>query len=209
MNTNDTITCDVPDWLASSARDDDQGSLINEFMVVAVNIPFCAFAFLSNLAFIVTIAKTPSLQKPCNILLGSLAATDCLTGITTQPIFVTLRLMQLYPDSSTCSFLGNVVTVFYVCIFLTSGWSFVFLCVISFDRYYALSRPLVYRVKATNTGNDFKQKINCLLVMILLITYKSLVLLLFVDCIYFLAFNCLTWLTFHAINNVPSLPHPS
>ena len=165
MNTNDTITCDVPDFLASSARDDDQGSLINEFMVIAVNIPFCAFAFLSNLAFIVTIAKTPSLQKPCNILLCSLAATDCLTGITAQPIFVTLRLMLLYPDNSTCSHQGNLVTAFYTCLYLMSGWSFVFLSVISFDRYYALSRPLVYRVKTTNKGNDFKQNINCLLVM--------------------------------------------
>ena len=164
MNTNDTITCKVPDWLASSARDDDQGSLINEFMVVAVNIPFCAFAFLSNLAFIVTIAKTPSLQKPFNTLLCSLAATDCLTGITTQPIFVTLRLMVLYPGNSTCSYQGNVVTAFYVCILLTSGWSFVFLCVISFDRYYALSRPLEYRAKTTNKGNDFEQ-IKYLLVM--------------------------------------------
>ena len=164
MNTNDTITCNVPDWLASSARDDDKGSLINEFMVVAVNIPFCVFAFLSNLAIIVTIAKTPSLQKPCNILLCSLAATDCLTGITAQPIFVTLRLMLLYPDNSTCSYQGNVATALYACILLTSGWSFVFLCVISFDRYYALSRPLEYRTRTTNKGNDFEQ-INCLLVM--------------------------------------------
>ena len=37
----------------------------------------------------------------------------------------------------------------------TSGWSFVFLCVISFDRHNALSRPLMYRTRVSNKGNHF------------------------------------------------------
>ena len=148
--TDETISCGVPDWFGIPMRD-DSAARINA-LVAAVNIPFCVFAFLSNLVIIVTIIKTPSLQRPCNSLLCSLAATDCLTGITAQPIFVALRL-ALYHDSSTCSYQYKLYKAFYFTIMLTSGWSFVFLTVISFDRHYALSRPLMYRTNVTNKGN--------------------------------------------------------
>ena len=143
--------CGVANWFGTLARD-DSAAHINEALVAAANIPFCVFAFLSNLAIIVTIIKTPSLQRPCNILLCSLATTDCLTGITAQPIFVALRLMILHRADSTCSYQDNLFTSFYVTIMLSSGWSFAFLTVISFDRYYALSRPLEYRATTTNKG---------------------------------------------------------
>ena len=146
--------CGVSVWFGIPPRN-DSAAYINEALVAAVNIPSCAFAFLSNLAIIVTVIKTPSLQKPCNTLLCSLAATDCLTGITAQPMFVVLRLMMLYHGPSTCSYQHKLFTVFYASMMLTSGWSFVFLTVISLDRYYAVSRPLVYRTRMTNKGNVF------------------------------------------------------
>ena len=153
MTANETVSCGVPGWVGIPIRN-DAAALINEALVVAVNILFCIFASLSNLAIIVTIIKTPSLQRPCNILLCSLAATDCLTGITAQPIFVALRLV-LYYDASACSCQYMLYKAFYVTIMLTSGLSFAFLTVISFDRHYALSRPLVYRTHVTNRGNIF------------------------------------------------------
>ena len=153
MIKNKTISCGVPEWFGIPAQN-DSAAFINEALVAAVNIPFCAFAFFSNLAVIVTIIKTPSLQKPCYTLLCSLAATDCLTGITAQPIFVALRLM-FYRDPWTCSHQHKLFTPFYASTMLTSGWSFAFLAVISFDRHYALSRPLVYRTNVTNKGNIY------------------------------------------------------
>jgi len=144
-------SCGVPEWFAVPKRN-DSAAYINEVFLAAVNIPFCIFAFFSNLVIIATIIKTPSLQRPCNTLLCSLAATDCLTGITAQPIFVALRL-SLYYVSSTCSYQEKLFLAFYCSTMLTSGWSFAFLIVISFDRHYALSRPLIYRASATNKGN--------------------------------------------------------
>ena len=143
---------------------DNSAAHINEALVAAVNIPFYAFAFLSNLAIIVTIIKTPSLQRPCNILLCSLAATDCLTGITAQPIFVALRLMILHRANSTCSYQDSLFTSFYVTIMLTSGCSFAFLTAISFDRQYALSRPLEYRATVTS---------KCIFVVCLFVWHRS------------------------------------
>ena len=159
MTAKETVSCGVPGWVGIPIRN-DAAALINETLVVAVNILFCIFASLSNLAIIVTIIKTPSLQRPCNILLCSLAATDCLTGITAQPIFVALRLV-LYHDASACSCQYMLHKAFYVTIMLTSGLSFVFLTVISFDRHYALSRPLVYRTHVTKKGNIFWFRIRC------------------------------------------------
>ena len=151
MTDNETLSCGVPEWFGIPVRD-DSAARINEALVAAVNIPFSVFAFLSNLAIIVTIIKTPSLQRPCNTLLCSLAATDCLAGITAQPIFVALRLV-LYQVASTCSYQDKLYKAFFVTMMLTSGWSFAFLTVISFDRCYALSRPLVYRTRVTKKGN--------------------------------------------------------
>ena len=154
MTENETTSsCGVPEWFGIVVRN-DSAAYINEAFVAAVNIPSCAFAFLSNLAIIMTILKTPSLQKPCNTLLCSMAATDCLTGITAQPIFVALRLM-LYHDPPICSYQDKLFTAFYASTMLTSGWSFAFLTVVSFDRYCAVSRPLVYHTKVTNKGNMF------------------------------------------------------
>ena len=159
MSGNETISCDVPDWVGIPTEH-DSAAHINETLVAAVNIPFCVFAFLSNLAIIVAIIKTPSLQKPCNTLLCSLAATDCLSGITAQPIFVALRL-ALYHAASTCGYQDKLFKAFYVTIMLTSGWSFAFLTVISFDRYYALSRPFVYRTRVTSKGKILVFVIQC------------------------------------------------
>ena len=152
---NDNFYCGVPEWFG--IPENDTASYVNDALVATVNLICCVFAVLSNLAIIVTIFKTRSLQRPCNILLCSLAATDCLTSLTAQPIFITLRL-TIHSGSSSCGSQDDLFTAFYVSIMLTSGWSFAIITVISFDRYFALSRPLVYRYSVTNRGNTKQRK---------------------------------------------------
>ena len=147
--SSDTF-CDVPEWFG--IPENSTASYINDALVAAVNVMFSFFAVLSNLAITVTIIKTPSLQRPCNILLCSLAASDCLTSLTAQPMFVTLRLI-IHHGNSSCNIQDDLFTAFYASIMLTSGCSFAFITVISFDRHYALSRPMVYRASVTNKGN--------------------------------------------------------
>lgn len=143
--------CGVPEWFG--IPENNTAAYVNDFLVALVTAPSCCFAVCSNLFIIVTIMKTSSLQKPCNILLCSLAATDCLTALTSQPIFVALRLM-IHHVLSTCSYQDDLFTAFYASTMLTSGWSFAVLTVISFDRHYALSRPIAYRTSVTNKGNS-------------------------------------------------------
>ena len=147
---DDRSVCDgVPQWILIPSN--DTFSYMNDVVLCTVNVPVCVFAFLGNLAAIVAVIKTPSLQRPCNILLCSLATTDCLTGLIAQPIFVAWRLM-IPRIHDSCDHQAELYKAFSLSLKCCSGWSFVNLCLISFDRHYALAKPLVYRSSVTKKG---------------------------------------------------------
>ena len=147
MATNFAV-CGLP---SSIGARNDTVAYINDILLAVVNGSSGAFAFFSNLAIIVAIVKSPSLQRPSNILLCGLASVDCLTGILTQPLFVVWRFF-LQGSQYSCSNTALAWQVFNFFNVLTVGLSFSFIVVISFDRHFALSRPLVYRANATKQG---------------------------------------------------------
>ena len=117
--------------------------------IIVINTPFAIFAVLSNLLVISTICKSQELRVPANILLSSLAVTDLLVGLITQPLFVTWRLMLHYP-STICN--SEVVHSLYEAfLHLCTGGSFLCLAYLSTDRFLAVSKPLHYRAKVTTT----------------------------------------------------------
>ena len=147
---DDRSVCDgVPQWLQIPSN--VTFSYMHDVVLCAVNVPLCVFAFLGNLAVIVAVIKTPSLQRPSNILLCSLATTDCLTGLIAQPIFVAWRLM-IHRIHDSCDHQAELYKAFSLSLKSCSGWSFVNLCLISFDRHYALAKPLAYRSSVTKKG---------------------------------------------------------
>ena len=146
---NATTVCGLPIWIAFPAN--DSASFVNDVLAAGVNAPLCVFAFLGNLLVILTVAKTPNLQRPANILLCSLAATDCLTGVTTQPLFFIWRLM-LYRARHSCYLQIELEEARSLLTALTLGCSLAILTLISFDRARALSSPLRYRTEVTNKG---------------------------------------------------------
>ena len=78
--------CGIKPWIGIYRN--DTAAYLNDMTLVTVNGCLAIFAFLSNLVIIVTVIKTPSLQKPCNILLSNLAFADFLTGVIVQPMFI-------------------------------------------------------------------------------------------------------------------------
>ena len=151
MTTNETGTiCGLPQNIVGIPRNDTV-AYINDILLGVANGSFAAFAFFSNLAIIVAVVKNPSLQKPCNILLCSLATADCLTGITAQPMFVAWRFF-LQRAQRSCLHQFLIFEVYHTFNVLAVGLSFTNVVIISFDRCFALSRPLVYRANATNQG---------------------------------------------------------
>ena len=143
--------CGLPSWL-KIPRNGTAFATISDVILGAINVPFCVFAFLVNLAVIIAVIKTPSLQRPCNILLCSLATTDCLTGLVAQPLFVAWRLVIVRIHES-CEYQAEMFHAFMTSQHAFAGWSLANLTVMSCDRHYALSKPLKYITNVTNKGN--------------------------------------------------------
>ena len=146
-----TDICNLPDWVAVPTN----GSTIRiiNLLVAGSNAPFGIFAFLSNLAIIVTVVKTPSLQRPSNILLCSLATSDCLVGLVAQPLFVTWWMHIQRAQDYSCLYLQPLTLAARIARMFPVGLSLTNLTVISLDRCYALSWPLSYRAKVTKRGD--------------------------------------------------------
>ena len=150
MASSKTATiCGLPSWVGIPRN--DTATFINNILLVAVNGSSAIFAFLGNLAVILTIIKTPSLQKPCNILICGLAFAYCLTGFAANPMFI-VWCYFLQRAQQSCLHQVLVFDVYYTIYFITVGLSFVSIVIISFDRHFALSRPLVYIAEVCKSG---------------------------------------------------------
>ena len=149
MKEENATICGLPSWTALTRN--ETASFINNVLLAAVNAPCAIFAFLCNLAVIVTVTKNPSLQRPCNILLCSLACTDFLTAVIAQPMLVVWRLILPHARESYSHQLWIFYT-FHNFYSFTVGLSFVVVIIMSFDRHYALSKPLIYNTEASKEG---------------------------------------------------------
>ena len=144
-------TCNLPEWVPVPTN--DSTTSIIDLVVAGSNVPFGIFAFLSNFAIIATALKTPSLQRPSNILLYSLATSDCLVGLVAQPLFFTWWMHIQRAQDYSCFYLQQLTRAALIARMFPTGLSLANLTVISLDRCYALCRPLAYRAKVTKRGN--------------------------------------------------------
>ena len=145
-----SINCGLPSWLQIPSN--DTSTFITNAVLGAINVPFCVWAFLGNLVVVIAICKTPSLQRPSNILLCGLAITDCLSGFLAQPAFVAWRVM-IYRIHQTCDLQLELYWMFSATQHTVVALSFVNVILMSCDRHYALAKPLDYRAKVTGKGN--------------------------------------------------------
>ena len=145
--------CDLTEWVPVPTK--DSTITIIDFVLASSNVPFGIFAFLSNLTIIITVLKTPSLQRPSNILLCSLATSDCLVGLVAQPLFVTWWMLIQRVEDYSCLYLQQLTLAALIARMFPTGLSLANLTVISLDRCYALCRPFAYRAKVTKRGNAF------------------------------------------------------
>ena len=138
----------LPLWILNSIN--NKFVCGSDIAVTIVHIPFAFFAFLVNLAVMVTITRTPSLHVPVNVLLCSLAAADCLTGLVVQPVYASWRIL-LHHIGDPCR-LVHLYQASKSLPFLFVGCTFLNLTITSVDRLYAVSKPLKYRTTVTFQG---------------------------------------------------------
>ena len=121
--------------------------------VLFANIALCLVNTLTSITAIIgnglvmlSIFTTTTLHSPSNILLCCLAASDFLTGLITQPSFVTsivARVVKSYDVYCTAS------VVSFLPVYILSGVSFLTLTSVSLDRFMALRFHLRYRSLVT------------------------------------------------------------
>ena len=84
-------------------------------------------------------------RRPCNYLLVSLAVSDLCVALLVMPVSLVYEVLGTWPFGATAC---DAYVAFDV---LSCTASILNLCMISVDRYYAITRPLDYGVKRTPT----------------------------------------------------------
>lgn len=153
----------LPSWILDAIG--VKSVYASDIALMVVNIPFAIFAFLSNLAVIVTIIRTSSLHVPVNVLLCGLATADCLTGLVVQPVYTSWRFL-LHHLRDPCT-LVHLYQASKSLPFLLVGCTFLNLAITSVDRFYAVSKPFAYRTVVTFQGMSFLSLLSSFIIFLM------------------------------------------
>ncbi|XP_013185097.1 5-hydroxytryptamine receptor 1 [Amyelois transitella] len=107
------------------------------FMIVIIG------TVIGNILVCVAVCLVRKLRRPSNYLIVSLAVSDICVATIVMPIAMVYDIMGTWP-------FGPVICDFWVSSdVLSCAASILNLCMISVDRYYAITKPLEYGVKRT------------------------------------------------------------
>ncbi|KAL0275550.1 UNVERIFIED_CONTAM: hypothetical protein PYX00_003369 [Menopon gallinae] len=100
---------------------------------------------LGNCLVMISFKIDKQLQTISNYFLFSLAVADVVIGLISMPLFTVSTIMGYWP------FGRHVCDTWLALDYLASNASVLNLLIISFDRYFSVTRPLTYRAKRTKS----------------------------------------------------------
>lgn len=104
---------------------------------------------IGNILVIVAFKVNKQLKTVNNYFLLSLACADVIIGVISMNLFTTYIIMDRWA-------MGNLACDLWLAIdYVASNASVMNLLVISFDRYFSITRPLTYRAKRTTKRAGF------------------------------------------------------
>ena len=140
MNLNTTVRnshCfNLPDPVFQTALKRFTTNLIT----TVINILVAPNAIIANVLILVAIINCSHLRSPSNLLIASLALSDVLVGLTTQPGYISYRLLENQHQGVPCYAMVLYIVAFYICF----GVSCMTLTAISFERFVAVRFPGIY-----------------------------------------------------------------
>lgn len=100
------------------------------------------FTVTANIMVWISFYIEKQLQTVSNYFLLSLATADVIIGVISMPLF-TIYMLYQWP-------FGAILCDLWLCVdYCASNASVMNLCIICFDRYFSIRRPLTYRAKRT------------------------------------------------------------
>ncbi|XP_013781550.1 muscarinic acetylcholine receptor DM1-like [Limulus polyphemus] len=104
---------------------------------------------IGNVMVMISFKMDKQLQTISNYFLLSLAVADVSIGLISMPLFTVFTLLGYWP-------LGPMICDTWLALdYLSSNASVLNLLIISFDRYFSVTRPLTYRAKRTTKRAAF------------------------------------------------------
>ncbi|XP_042541802.1 muscarinic acetylcholine receptor M3 [Dipodomys spectabilis] len=127
-----------------TAADPLGGHTVWQVVFIALLTGFLALVtIIGNILVIVAFKVNKQLKTVNNYFLLSLACADLIIGVISMNLFTTYIIMNRWA-------LGNLACDLWLSIdYVASNASVMNLLVISFDRYFSITRPLTYRAKRT------------------------------------------------------------
>ncbi|VDM54637.1 unnamed protein product [Angiostrongylus costaricensis] len=111
--------------------------------IIAVGAVFAIVTIVGNLMVMVSFKIDKQLQTISNYFLFSLAVADIAIGMISIPLWTYYTAMRSWG-------IGYTMCQFWLCVdYLMSNASVLNLLLISFDRYFSVTRPLSYRPRRT------------------------------------------------------------
>lgn len=114
-------------------------------LILILSVFFSALTIVGNLMVLISFKLDKSLQTPSNYFLFSLAIADFCVGVISMPLFTLYTLLGYWP-------LGPFLCDSWLAMdYLVSNASVLHLMLISFDRFFSIMYPLIYRIKRTKS----------------------------------------------------------
>lgn len=128
---------------ATTSEKDDGPELVSRVLLVLVLLLIIIGTVIGNLLVCVAVCLVRKLRRPYNYLLVSLAVSDLCVALLVMPMALLLELLGEW------QFGGLACDVWVSFDVLSCTASILNLCMISVDRYLAITKPLEYGVKRT------------------------------------------------------------